>query len=326
MRVGVNPEKYKISYNEKMWHRIIVVVHVPNLTDEYYKDSLKVLDASLQSLFKTINPTTTKITVLDNNSTVEVQKLLASYTNQNLIDKYVRYTENKGKVYAVINEVRGVFEPFVTITDCDVLYFSGWEKEIFEIFSTFPKAGMVSSFPSYLGSFYFNRSAVFNSFFSGKLRKGKVVAKDQIDLVLKGLNSSTFSEDVFEKTKQYFLKKKKIALLGASHFSATYRTVLFKNETTYPEVKFQNGYEQEFMDILPEKKNFYRLSAVKTFAYHLGNVMDEIAERIEFDTKEIISPDVFTRIRIYKNVKYIPIVYFVKKLIVSLLLKTKIIK
>ena len=129
MRKGVNPEKLKNEKNHQYKHRVIMPVYIPNTEEEYYKQSVEVFRFSLRSLIETINPETTAITIIDNNSIKEVNDIIN--LNLEYIDKKVSYSDNKGKVYAVLNEMRSCYEPFVTCTDADVLFLRGWEKASF---------------------------------------------------------------------------------------------------------------------------------------------------------------------------------------------------
>jgi hypothetical protein len=277
MRQGVNPEKIKGELNTKKQHRVVVVFYIPNLQQEYYLQSLLVLDHCLNSLVSTINHETTNITLINNNSTSEAENIVGKY--QDKIDKYVSYTENKGKVYAVIDEVRAAFEPFVTISDCDVLFFKGWEKAVFDVFQHHPNAGVVTPLPSQYSAFNHNAAVFFDGYFSKKLRYGKVVSDEDVDLFLKGVNNYDLLNNAFKfnwKEKQYFLEGKVKAIIGATHFVATYKSDLFKNQNTFPAIKFANGYEAKFLDCLAEENGLYRLSTLKSYAYHLGNQIDEV--------------------------------------------------
>lgn len=277
MRIGVNPEKIKNEYNVLKKHRIIIVFYIPNVLDDYYKQAFDILDYQLDSLTKSVSFDTTAITLVNNNSSIESTEIYNKYSS--FIDKYVVYNENKGKVYAVLNEVRSVFEPFVTITDSDVLFYNGWEKAIFSIFKNFPKAGVVTPLPIPFNAFYFNENLFFNSLWTGIVKYDKIVKDEDIDKYVKGINNiaATKRNSKYNwKEKQYFLKKNDtIAIVGASHFVATYKTAIFRNIYTFPQVKFKNGYEEQFIDILSLKKGLYRLSTNGTFAYHMGNTIDD---------------------------------------------------
>jgi hypothetical protein len=288
MRNGVNPEKYKNETNKKWLHRVVMVCYIPNLTDDYYKESLLVLKYSLESLIKTINKRTTVITFINNNSVSEVDLLVKTYLEDGSIDKYVTYNENKGKVYPVLNETRSVFEPFVTITDSDVLFFNGWEKGVFEIFNNFEKAGMVSPLPYPIGAIHLNENIFFDKFIFGKIKYSKIVHDYDLNLFLQGTNNPALYQRKKKynwKEKQYFIKKNDInAIIGATHFVATFKSKLFKNEEKFPELKFKKGYEYEFIDILPAKSGLYRLSTTKTYAYHIGNNLDEFTKSFNLDS------------------------------------------
>jgi outer membrane protein OmpA-like peptidoglycan-associated protein len=52
----------------------------------------------------------------------------------------------------------------------------------------------------------------------------------------------------------------------------------------FPELKFKKGYEYEFIDILPAKSGLYRLSTTKTYAYHIGNNLDEFTKSFNLDS------------------------------------------
>jgi hypothetical protein len=300
MRQGVNPEKYKGEKNIQKWHRIVVIFYIPNIEDDYYKESVQVLDACINSLVQTINFETTCITLINNNSCADVHPIINKYIEKGQIDKYVLYSENRGKVYAAIDEVRGVFEPFVTITDCDVLFFSGWEQAVFDVFQNFPKAGVVTPLPSPYAAFYSNASLFFNHYFFGKIKYNKIVNDEDIDLYIQGINNTALINKRGRydwKQKQYYLDGKIKAIIGATHFVATYKSYIFRDKTTFPEIKFINGYETEFIDKLADKKGLYRLSTLKTFAYHIGNKMEDFVLNKEFDSKLILDENIFKKMK-----------------------------
>jgi len=326
MREGVNPEKYKGEKNLKKQHRVVVVFYIPNIEEDYYKESVIVLDACLNSLVNTINFETTNITLINNNSVVEVAEVVEKYIKKNQIDKYVLYDENKGKVYAAIDEVRGVYEPFVTITDCDVLFFSGWEQAVFDVFKNYKKAGVVTPLPAPYNAFHANFSVFFDHYFLGKMKFGKVVNDNDIDLYIQGVNNTALINRKGKynwKEKQYYLDGNIKAIVGATHFVATYKSAIFKNETEFPEIKFINGYETSFIDKLADKKGLYRLSTLNTFAYHIGNKLDDFTKNYIFKKRLLINPSIFIALNTLKssNIYFVP--YFVKLIAFRILNKFK---
>ena len=296
MRKGVNPEKIKGEKNIKKQHRVLVVFYIPNIEEEYYSESISVLDACLNSLVNTINFKTTNITIINNNSCEETNSVIDKYMRKKQIDKYVMYTENKGKVNAVLSEARSVYEPYITITDCDVLFFKGWEQAVFDVFLNFSNAGVVAPLPVPFNTFYKNVSVFFNSFFLGKMKYEKIVNDADIDLYIKGINNKALINKKGKynwKEKQYYLKGDTNAIIGATHFVATYKSSIFRNQITYPELKFKNGYESEFIDRLADEKGLYRLSTEKSFAYHIGNQLDEFTINYSFNDVKLLDSSIF---------------------------------
>lgn len=323
MRIGVNPEKFKGEENTQYLHRVIIPVYIPNSNEEYYKESMDVLDVSLNSLINTINFETTAITLINNNSDILINKIIGKYLPH--IDKLIKYSENKGKVYAVFSEAKASYEPFITIADADILFLSGWETAVFEIFNAFPKAGVVAPVSSQSLAFSNNFSVFFNNYFLNKIKYDKVVSKEDCDLYLKGLgNSSSLNRDNRNyswKDKQYFMKNKNtVAVLGSGHFVATYRKDIFTYNKTFPLMKFLNGYEDSFIDVPADKFGWYRLSTVKTYAYHIGNKLDDFARTTTFDNQLILKSDIFINFEIPLK-SYIP--YWIKSIFFRVLKRFK---
>jgi len=305
MRIGENPEKSKGLCNELKWHRVIVVFYIPNLTEDYYKEALIILDKSLQSLVDSVNFKYTAITLINNNSCNQVNELIKEKYIEK-IDKYVHYSENKGKVYAVINEARAVYEPFVTITDSDVLFLKGWDSAIFDIYENFPDVAVVSPMPSQYLTFYNNESTIGSNFLFNRIKFGKYVQDVDVDLYIKGTNLPELinrpRHNTDWKQKQYVLKKNNvIAVIGAYHITATYRSAIFKNFFDYPFYKFKNSYEELFIDSLANRMGFWRLSTNTTFVYHMGNRIDENVEILENKKTDVGSYSDFSKLVAFKK-------------------------
>ena len=128
-----------------------------------------------------------------------------------LIDKYIVYNKNKGKVYVALNEARSVYEEFVTISDADILFFDGWERAVFNIFENHKKAGVVSPYPCPYTTFYLNKSVFsWNTIFK-KIKYAKFVSDEDIDLYVKGTNLPKIIDRNSKfnwKEKQFILKEK----------------------------------------------------------------------------------------------------------------------
>lgn len=275
MRNGINPEKFKSEVLPVFLHRVIVPVYIPNLIDRYYQKQLVVFEKFLKELIKSINPQTTAVTLINNNSCNEIAELIEK--QRSAIDKLIVYKENMGKVYPVLQEARAVAEPFITITDADVLFYSGWEQAVFKVFASCPKAGVVAPLPSPALAFYENSSIFLGEYFSGGIAYEKVMHDADAAMYLKGMGNDSLLNRAHRnhswKDYQYILKDTN-AIIGCGHFVATYRSRLFKGTYKYPKLKFKNGLEREHIDRLSDHKGYYRLSTVETYAYHMGNILD----------------------------------------------------
>lgn len=325
MRQGVNPEKYKGEKNIKKKHRVIVVFYIPNITDDYYKESINVLDNCLESLMNTINFETTCITLINNNSATSLNLVIDKYISKGKIDKYVLYSENRGKVYALMNEIRGIYEPFVTISDADVLFIKGWEKAVFNVYKNFEKAGIVAPLPCSNLAFNHNNSVFFDKMLALSLKKSKIVADRDCDIYLEGLGNDSLLNRNNRKfnwrTHQYFIKNKnELAILGAGHFVATYRTALINSSNDYPEFKFFNGYEDKFIDNKADTKGYYRLSLHKTFAYHIGNRLDENVINFKKIEGDYITLEDFEMLQLNIKKRYSP--YWLRSIVFRIIKKT----
>ena len=293
MRTGVNPEKGKKEFNREKSHRVIIPVFIPNSKDDYYKDALKVLKECIFSIINTVNPETTVISVINNNSNKEVSDFLNTQLIEKYLDKVVSYRENRGKVYAVLSEAKASFEDFITICDADVFFFPGWEQAVFNIFKSFPNAGVVSPVPSQNLALYHNATVFYDKYWS-IMKYEKVVSDKDCELFLNGLGNSALlrrNKHPYDwKQKQYYLNGRIKALVGANHYVATYRKNILEFNTDFPQLKFKKGYEEEYLDLPCDKLGYYRLSTIKAYAYHMGNKYEQINRTSEnSETKADIS-------------------------------------
>lgn len=324
MRIGVNPEKYKGEKNIILKHRVIVCFYIPNVFDDYYKGSVDVLHACLDSLINTINFETTCITLINNNSGAEVNSVVNKFIEKGQIEKYVHYSENKGKIYAIMNEIRGIYEPFVTISDADVLFIKGWEKAIFNVYKNFKKAGVVAPLPCSNLAFNHNNTVFFDKILSLTLKKDKIVADKDCDIYLEGLGNDSLlnrnNRNFNWRTHQYFLKNKnEVAILGAGHFVATYRTELINKNNEFPDFKFFNGYEDKFIDNKADVKGYYRLSLHKTFAYHIGNRLDKNVADLKKIDGDYVNPRDFEEVQLNIKKRYSP--YWLRSIVFRIIKK-----
>lgn len=276
MRIGTNPEKEKFKKIQYKLHRIIIPVYIPDDGHDYYKNTVKVFHKCVQSLLQTIDPEKTAITIINNCCKEEVIDFIQDLLHKKQIDKHVHYSENKGKVYAVLQEARSCYEEFVTICDADVFFFPNWQNEVFNVFRTFHNVGVVGATPDANLAFYCNNSLFCSQFLS--VKHGKVVKDEDFELFEKGINKKDFfiNKNKNWKQKQYYLEKDNLkVVMGAAHFVSTYRSFLFRKlPFQKPTFVFPGG-ENSFIDKPIDVLGYGRVSLTKAFAYHMGNSIPE---------------------------------------------------
>ncbi|ASB48307.1 glycosyltransferase family A protein [Alkalitalea saponilacus] len=284
MRIGVNPQKSNIQELSHKRHRVILPFWIPNVIDSYFKNQPEVLYWCLKSLTETINPDNTAITLINNNSCAEASQVAEAFVEKGVIDKYVVLNQNRGKLDPLLTEAKGAYEEFITLADADFLFYQGWEDAVIDVFTSFSRAGVVTCYPCPHLSFHYNSAWVWNM----QRRTGKVVSCEDLKMVEQGFGNKegagVFSglgvkREVEWRELQYYLEKGDVkACIGATHALATMkRDIIRKIPDKKVKYIFKNGYEHEYLDFVPERLGYYRLSTTRCLAYHLGNsVPDEV--------------------------------------------------
>ncbi|WP_347175245.1 hypothetical protein [Polaribacter uvawellassae] len=317
MRIGTNPEKdKKIKINYKQ-HRVIIPVYIPDSNEKYFKNLFDVFKVSINSLIKTTNSKQTNITIINNNCNKDVTTYIDNLLEEKKIDKHLKMASNYGKLYTILSEAKASYEELITIADADVYYFNNWFKESVDIFNTFAKVGLVAPLPMPELAYYSNNSLFTKELFN--IKKSKIVSDIDFKLFKKSLGFKEVDIDSIVFKDQLFLKKNDVvAVVGGGHFVATYRkTVLDNLENKKPIYVFKNRDEKDFLDEPIDKLGYYRVSTVKTFAYHLGNsIPDWIQDNNNIQEKNRIH---FKQYQLKKT--FIP--YFLKKVITKLYKKLR---
>lgn len=322
MRIGQNPEKDRNANNDAYFHRIIVPVYIPNLKEDYFKEALDVFKLSLNSLIDSVNIENTAITVINNNSIQAVEDFI--YSKEGAIEKYIMYKENRGKVYGVMQEIKATFEPFFTIADADILFAKGWEKAVFEVYENFPKAGTVAPIPCPNLCLHYCNTTFVNNFFTRKLNYGKVITDKDCDLYIQGIGNLALLDRYNRKfnwrEKHYYLSKNSIkAIVGSGHFVVTHRRAMFKGDVPFPKSKFSAGYEEQFIDVMADKHDMFRLSTQNLYAYHMGNRLDDNIAYVKNIEGAIFNPSDFNLTN--KDIKLKPFIFKLKSFIFRVLYK-----
>jgi glycosyltransferase involved in cell wall biosynthesis len=270
MRVGYNPNKDKKQQFGDYFHQIIIPVYIPDHSG-YFKDSFKILQYCLDSLFKTIHQKTF-ISVVNNGSDKDVTNYLNRLKETEKIHEIIS-TTNVGKLNAILKGFVGHNFSFVTITDCDVLFLKSWQEETYKVFENFPKAGAVCPTPSSKSL----RSNTFNIWFDLLFSKSLYFTKVKNPIALKAFATSVGNPEMYNTAhlEKYLTVANGDfhAVVGAGHFVTTYRKEVFeKNIVKYSNFMLGGDSEERFLDLPVVQNGMWRLSTENNFAYHLGNV------------------------------------------------------
>ncbi|MDZ4148148.1 MAG: glycosyltransferase family 2 protein [Flavobacteriaceae bacterium] len=277
MRLGFNPNKDRPLTVTSYTHQVVIPVYIPNQED-YFKDSFQILKYCLESLFKTCHAQTF-FTVVNNGSCAEVKADLDNLLAQNKIQE-VLHTHNIGKLNAILKGVVGHSFPLVTIADADVLFLSHWQRAAYNIFETFPKAGVVCPTPSSRSLRTFTANIYWDLFFSKKLKFSKVKNPDALKAFAHSVGDENFYNEAQLQTYFTISDKMVEAVIGAGHFAATYRREVFQSLD-----KLQSSYalggdsESQLLDIPVVKCGYWRLSTADNFAFHMGNIKEAWMEK-----------------------------------------------
>lgn len=298
MRLGQNPNKNKtVQENGGSIHRIISAIYIPNL-EGYYKDALKITDLFLSSLTASISDNT-KITIIDNASCLEIKNLLNKYFLNGKIDNLITNKKNLGKIDSMISALRGSHESLITLTDSDILFKPGWQRETIKIFNIFPKVGAVSPMPLRGSSNYYTVS-VMEQILRGKLKlKQRDIPQNDKDhnLYLKSIDWPPESE---LKNWNIVSHNNLSAIMGAGHAVITVKRDPINRFAPKYESKALLGENSEnnYIDIPIDRAMLLRLSTFYFWAHHMGNVSEDwMLEKLKtYSKSKIQEPEIDERL------------------------------
>ncbi|HSF55771.1 MAG TPA: glycosyltransferase family A protein [Algoriphagus sp.] len=271
MRKGINPSKTDNRIYLQSTHRIILSVFIPNLEDDYFKHAREIFQLCLESVLFTVHDKT-RISIIINGCCTEVEQLIFSYKEAYpLIDQVFYTRENLGKINAIYSIIKSNLEPLITISDSDVLFLEGWQKETYEVFRNFPQAGMVSPVPSSKGFLFSTASTLYFGLFKGNIRFRDVQDPDGMDNFQRSVGSKLY-DPIHLKKYLVIANNGKEAVIGCGHFVGTFRKEVFEySPTKVCEFRVQGGSEEAYLDDPNDHSGFLRLATLGNFAYHLGN-------------------------------------------------------
>ena len=270
MRQGFNPHKDQIQENSEVIHQIIIPVFIPN-HDGYFKDSFKIFQLCLESLFATIHAKTF-ITIVNNGSDAKVKEYLDSLFNAHKIQELI-HTTNIGKVNAILKGIVGNNIELVTIADSDVLFLSNWQQETNKVFAAIPKAGVVGIVPQYRTHMTRCENILWEKLFDKNLKFLSVKNSKALAHFYKSIGWDDIIPDCHKLALGYEAENGLRTYLGSGHFVATYKKDMFDEIVTFVGFKM-GGLSEDYLDQAPLKKDYWRLTTYDNYAYHMGNVYE----------------------------------------------------
>jgi hypothetical protein len=270
MRKGTNPAKLKDNKVEnRCFHQVIVPVYLPKL-EGYYAEGLDILKLCLESIYLTSH-NRTYISVVNNGSCEKVKNYLNELLESEKIQEVV-HTSAIGKINAIAKGLAGHNFDLVTITDADVLFTNGWQKAVYDIYETFPKAGMICTTPQSKRLRYLTETIFFDCLFSSKLKFRAVKNPDAMQKFAESIQNNKLLNKI-NLNKILTIKQEDItAVVGAGHFSATYKRSLLNGfNQSYSTDKISSKTDRINIDLPSIKKGHWRLSTYDNYSYHMGN-------------------------------------------------------
>lgn len=306
MRIGFNPNKDQPIDESKYVHQIIIPVYIPN-QKSYFKDSFKILKLCIESLLRTVH-VRTFVTVVNNGSCQKVKVYLESLFNTGDIHELI-HTENIGKLNAIIKGLVGNNIELVTISDADVLFLSGWQQETINVFKNTPKAGVVGIVPQFKMYQSNCSNVIYDNFFNKKMKFLPVKNKEALVRFYDSIGwDRSYNKDYLKYGLGLEISKGLRVLIGSGHFVATYKKDIFSEITSFIGYKL-GGISETYLDKIPLKKGYWRLTAYDNYAYHMGNTFEDWMEKaiIDEENKQVKIISNFP-----KNKKTSKLGYFIK--------------
>lgn len=275
MRIGMNPQKQDKKIELKTHHRIIIVVYIPDFSG-YYQNIFEVFKLCLESLITTKNEYSA-VTIVNNASCTEVVEYIdENYKNGN-IDCVIHHSSNIGKIDAVIGAARGVREELITMADVDILFKTGWQENVENIFINIKNTGAVCPI-STRNSVKYCTSSTFKNIILRKVRFSLSPIPENFDANNKNRQSVNRKPEITDDKLWAVIEKNGVkAILGCGHqVITTRREILFKTVPTSPSfIPVGQDSEFKYVDEPINMAGGLRLATYNNYAFHMGNAVED---------------------------------------------------
>ena len=324
MRIGNNPNRDTKIDQSSSTHRIIIPVYIPNLSD-YYKESFQVFKICIASLLTT-KSITSSVTIVNNGCCTEVFDYINDLFQNNKINEII-HTENVGKVNSILKAIRTSSEPYITITDADILFKEHWLDKTIDVFNQYPKAGVVGIIPQFKMYEYLGYNVIADNLFNSKLKFTKVKDPEGLKHFYKSIG---WKDDYNKNYLRYNLSitdNNITAIIGSGHCVATYKRILFDNNIEFSKFALGGRSENMYLDEPCVKKDFWRLTTEENLAFHMGNSTGLVEEEYVKALKINSSNSIFKILEFNEHQFSLDkMKYFVKTKLMRRVLKTNLMK
>jgi hypothetical protein len=290
MRVGVHPARGTHIESNNAYHRIVMPVYIPNL-EGYFKESLEVLKLCIESLHTTIH-NKTRISVVSNGSCLQVNNFLSKELETKRIDELLIVSDGIGKINSIFKLINNVKEPLVTLADADVLFTTGWQGAVEEVFMDYSKVGMVCPFSYSKGYRELTANIFFDNFFNRKIKISNIKDAEALKHFAESIGNPNFYKDIHLKKGVTFQEKgKSKVFIGAGHFVATFKTDVFDPFTFQGHLNKMSHGERIYIDTPAVKSGLWRVSTYENYVYHMGNTIVPMYSSILSENEKSISKE-----------------------------------
>lgn len=274
MRKGNNPSNENKIESKSTFHRVIIPIYIPH-EKEYFKDAFKIFELCLFSLKKT-SSTNLNISVISNGCSDIINQKLFDLYKKNYFEELIIERDGIGKINSILKALRTVEERLITITDADVLFDNGWENAVIKVFESFPKAGAVCPVPVFRKQFQLTSNIWFKYLFSKKLYFTSVINPNAMAKFANSIGWPWLDSKYKDAITTLKAKNGELAVVGCSHFVATYkREVFLEIPDKNSDFKIRGNSEYLYTDLPVLKRGGYRLSTYDNYAFHMGNVIED---------------------------------------------------
>ncbi len=268
MRSGMNPNRtLKVDGYKK--YISAVIVHLPDFGG-YHKERFEVVKACLQSMVKN-SELNFQTYVWDNGSCDEVRKWLVDEVKPD----YLMLSRNIGKASARASIIKSLPDNVViNISDDDIYYYPGWFEKQVEVLDAFPDVGQVSGCPIRTQARWGNSYTLDWARKRNILKMVRAIPEEYERDFCRGIGRDyAFHKAYTENDYDPVIEYNGHTVIGTAHHCQFIgRVGALKNI-----VKFDTdamGDEKPF-DIAVDQAKLLRLTTMKRYTRHIGNVMDD---------------------------------------------------